>query len=35
MASMFPERVGRIMVDGIVNAEDYTNVVSYSVPTDV
>uniref|UniRef100_L2G7B2 Cell wall anchored protein n=1 Tax=Colletotrichum fructicola (strain Nara gc5) TaxID=1213859 RepID=L2G7B2_COLFN len=26
LASMFPERVGRIMVDGIVNAEDYTNV---------
>ncbi|GKT61398.1 cell wall anchored protein [Colletotrichum tofieldiae] len=25
-ASMFPERVGRIMVDGIVDAEDYTNV---------
>lgn len=26
-ASMFPERVGRIMVDGIVDAEDYINVV--------
>ncbi|KAK2770980.1 cell wall anchored protein [Colletotrichum kahawae] len=25
-ASMFPERVGRMMVDGIVDAEDYTNV---------
>ncbi|KAI8249993.1 putative hydrolase [Colletotrichum sp. SAR 10_77] len=25
-ASMFPERVGRIMVDGIVDAEDYTKV---------